>query len=791
MAKVFSDSSEAIIISDADNRIIMANRAFTTLTGYAAEEAIGRDPKFLSAGKTSLEVYRQMWLDIERDGRWQGELWDRRKSGEAYPKRLSISVARDRAGKVVNYIGSFVDITERKAAEDRVRHLAHYDSLTDLPNRFNLNERLGYALGFSRRHGKRLALMLIDLDRFKVINDTLGHDVGDQLLIQVARRLSDAVGVGDFVARIGGDEFVVVLPGIDVGEEAAQVADKIVRVVSQPYVINGREQRTSPSIGICVFPDDAREISDLIKNADVAMYHAKANGRRNFQFFKEEMNVVANRRMVIEAEMRVALERRQFVLHYQPQIEVAGGRLIGFEALVRWVHPEKGMIPPAEFIAIAEETGLIIPLGDWVLDEACRQLRQWQERGDHGVRVSVNLSPVQFKDANLAARIAAILADTAIDPACLDLEVTESMAMGSPEDTIVTMNALRDIGVSLSIDDFGTGYSSLAYLKLFPIHTLKIDRSFVKDIDHDANDAAICDTIVSLAHHLGLTVIAEGVESEIQMEFLRRAGCEMVQGYLISKPLPAELAGSFARVWRARADGNVGDAATAHVSAGLAGPAADQGQPGDCAAASGGDAPAAVDPRRQRDALTGLGNRPLLVDRLRQAIAHTTGQGNGFALLAIDVDDFKPINDRHGRRCGDWLLCEIGRRLQDCTGNNDTVARIGGDEFAVLLWDVSSKTQAIACAQRIVAAVAAPMQADDYRGAVGVSIGIGLFPFDGLDCESLLQRADGALQRAKRLGKNRFYCAECAYEGRCDNALCNVGAVPASHPAKGFAPAIH
>jgi len=539
MARVFSNSSEAIIITDADNRIIATNPAFTNLTGYAQEEALGRNPSFLSSGTTPRETYVQMWSEIARHGVWRGELWDRRKSGEPFPKWLSISVVRDKAGKVLNYIGSFIDISERKASEEKIQHLAHYDALTDLPNRSSLHERLELALGYCRRSGKQLALLLIDLDRFKLINDSYGHNIGDQLLIQVANRLTKAVRDSDIVARLGGDEFVVVLPGIETISDAAHVAGKVVGAVSKPYLIDGHDQRTSPSIGISLYPDDAVEISDLIKNADVAMYHAKANGRGSFQFFTAAMNVAAVKRMDIESDLRTALERQEFVLHYQPQVDLKSRRLVGFEALVRWLHPAKGLIAPDEFIPIAEDTGLIVPLGEWILGEACRQLKEWHGKGADRLRMSVNLSAVQFHDKDLLNQVNNALAETGLAPEWLDLEVTETMAMRSPKDSIVTMRALRDIGVTLAIDDFGTGYSSLAYLKLFPIQALKIDRSFVKDIEKDSNDAAICDATIVLAHKLNLDVIAEGVETEAQLEFLRRAGCRTIQGYLISRPLYA------------------------------------------------------------------------------------------------------------------------------------------------------------------------------------------------------------------------------------------------------------
>jgi len=555
MSRVFFNSGEAILITDANNKILAVNREFTKLTGYEQSEALGKNPSFLSCGDTPREVYREMWATLAATDHWQGELWDRRKSGEPYPKRLSISVVRDADGNIVNYIGSFEDITDRKAAEDQIRYLAHHDALTGLPNRFSLYERIDQGMSFARRFNKSMAVMLIDLDHFKTINDTLGHNAGDQLLIQVAKRLERTLRESDIVARLGGDEFVVVLSGVDMNGDVAEIARKIVDCIAAPYSIAGHELRTTPSVGICFYPGDATETSELIKNADIAMYHAKAVGRSNYQFYTEQMRAEVTQRVTVENELELAVKEKQFVLHYQPQIDLATNRVVGVEALIRWQHPTRGMIYPGDFIALAEETRLIIPLGKWVLEEACQQLKRWHESGLCDLHMSINLSAVQFQDCTLPSLVKQAVERSGLPAFYLHLEITESMAMRNPEENIVMMKALADIGVKIAMDDFGTGYSSLAYLKLFPIDIIKIDRSFVKDIETDENDAAICEMTMLLAQKLGMHVVAEGVETNVQLEFLSKIGCQWIQGYLYSKPLAPDLALEFIEAFQQGSSG--------------------------------------------------------------------------------------------------------------------------------------------------------------------------------------------------------------------------------------------
>ena len=539
LAKVFEHSNEGVLITDADNRIVDVNPAFVRQTGYALEDVAGRDPSLLASGRTTPEEYEAMWSALRERGSWQGEIWDKHKDGHIYPKWLSISVIRDAAGKIAHHVASFTDITAHKAAEERIHYLAHHDPLTRLPNRFNLQGRLEQALAVARRDQTCLAVMFIDLDRFKTINDTLGHQVGDLILVEVARRLEASLRESDMVARLGGDEFVVVLPEVDDAAAVSTIATKIMQALGMAHRLDGRELHATPSIGISCFPHDGETVEELMKNADTAMYHVKAAGRNAFHFFAASMNADASERLKIEAGLRQALERDELILHYQPQIEIASGRIVGVEALVRWLHPEDGLIAPMRFIPVAEETGLIMPIGEWVLNEALHQLAQWRAQGLSDLRMAVNLSAQQLRNEQIVASAMAMLARHGLKQGDLELEITESVAMQHPRRTAGLLSELRDQGIELAIDDFGTGYSSLAYLKQLPLDRLKLDRSFVMDIEHDANDAAISAATISLAHSLSLAVVAEGVETAAQLDFLHGLGCDIAQGYYFSRPLPA------------------------------------------------------------------------------------------------------------------------------------------------------------------------------------------------------------------------------------------------------------
>lgn len=539
-ARVISRSGEGIIISDAKGLIVEVNKAFETITGYSRADALGRNPNFLSSGRQDKEFYRRMWQTLHAEGFWQGEIWNRRKSNEVFPEWLSLSAIRDDAGVVTNYVATFSDVTEAKAREARIQHMAHHDFLTGLPNRFLLTDRFRQVAAAAERNNSRFAVLFIDLDRFKNVNDTLGHSVGDQLLRDVAARLGSMVRGTDTISRQGGDEFLVLLGEIDTPEAAAMVARKLMQVLSEPFVLDGHPVTMTPSIGIAISPEDGSDLDSLLKHADLAMYDAKQQGRNNYQFFRREMNARSLELLLMESDLRQALRKSEFELHYQPQVSVDDGRPLGLEALLRWRHPERGLVSPADFIPMAEETGLILPIGQWVLNTACQQLAQWRANGWPNLCVAVNLSAAQFRLQDLLGQVKMALSAANLPAEALELEVTESILMIDADGTAKMLHALNAMGVRLSIDDFGTGYSSLAYLKRFSVSTLKVDRSFVQGIGSDNEDAAICTAIIGLARSLHLSVVAEGVETQAQHDWLAKAGCHIVQGYFTGKPLPVD-----------------------------------------------------------------------------------------------------------------------------------------------------------------------------------------------------------------------------------------------------------
>jgi diguanylate cyclase (GGDEF)-like protein/PAS domain S-box-containing protein len=538
-ARIFEHSDEGILITDADGDIVSVNRAFTRITGYTAEEAIGQTPRMLRSGRHGPEFYEEIWRRIEVEGRWQGEIQDMRKDGEIYPNWVSLSAVRNRDGKVTHYFSIFSDITERKRAEERIHYLAYYDALTDLPNRALFYRLVDQALTEARRNRQHGALLFIDLNRFKPINDTLGHGVGDRLLQQIGKRLRETLRNEDVVARLGGDEFVVALFDIARRDHAGIVAQKLLAALDPPFMIDEHELRVGAAIGISVYPQDGFDTETLLRLADIAMYRAKQLGEDGYAFYSHEMNQRSLDRLKIENELRHAIVRDELLLHFQPKVDIYSGRIVGAEALVRWRHPERGMVPPGDFVPIAEESGLIVQISAWVLGAAVRQARAWQQAGLRPLRIAVNLSARDFSPA-LPERVVAVLEENGLAPEWLELEITESMLMHSAERVIGMMDELTGQGVGLSLDDFGTGYSSLSYLKRFPIDTLKIDRSFVDHIPADPNDCAIAGAIASMAKQLGHKVIAEGIETAEQLMFLRGIGCDEFQGYLFSPPVDAE-----------------------------------------------------------------------------------------------------------------------------------------------------------------------------------------------------------------------------------------------------------
>jgi len=537
-AQVFLQSPNGILITDANGVILLINPAFSQITGYSPADVIGANPRLLASGLHERTFYASMWHSLNNSGAWEGEISNRHKSGAVYSIWKVINRMTDEHGITANYVATFTDLTEKKSDEERIRHMANFDTLTCLPNRSLLRDHFALARSHAQRGGESMALLFLDLDNFKHINDSLGHGIGDELLVCVARRMRQQVREQDTVARLGGDEFVLLLPGTD-ADGASHLARKLLDSSATPNQIGDRELTVTASIGIAMYPQDGQDLETLAKHADVAMYRAKQDGRNAYCFYTPEMQANSVRTLLLEGELRRALELEQLTLHYQPQLCLQTERIIGVEALLRWTHPELGRVSPAEFIPIAEKSGLILPIGEWVLRTAVQQLASWMEDGLAPVIMSVNLSAVQFRHPNLPALVSSILGEVGLATKYLELELTEGLASHDPNGAISIMADLRARGVRMSIDDFGTGYSSLSYLKRFQVHKLKIDMSFVRDITHNPQDQAIVRAIIGMAASLGLQTIAEGVETREQLDFLRAQGCDEIQGYFCSKPLAA------------------------------------------------------------------------------------------------------------------------------------------------------------------------------------------------------------------------------------------------------------
>lgn len=543
IAAIAFETEEGMMVTDERGVILRVNQAFTRLTGYSAEEAIGNTPSMLRSDRQDAMFYQRMWSSLRQNNSWQGEIWNRRKNGEIYPEWLNITAVFGMDGKITNYVGTFVDITERKKAEEEIHNLAFYDHLSRLPNRRLLIDRLRQAVANAARNHTCGALLFIDLDNFKTLNDTKGHGVGDLLLVEVAERLHTCVREGDTLARFGGDEFVVLLEGlsaetVQAAAQAEVIGEKVLKTLNQPYSLEGTEFHSSSSMGITLFSNHKEKLDELLKQADTAMYEAKKSGRNALRFFDPVMQEELEERAQLDVGLREALRNHEFQLYYQMQIDHAEN-IVGAEVLLRWIHPEQGLISPLTFIPLAEDTGLILPIGEWVLENACQRLKAWEsEPHTRDLQLAVNVSGKQFRQPDFAGKVIEIIERTGVNAARLKLELTESIVLDDVADSIAKMQALGKLGVSFSMDDFGTGYSSLAYLTQLPLDQLKIDQSFVRHINTKTSDTTIIQTIIGMAHNLGLEVIAEGVETLEQRNFLEANGCLLYQGYLFSKPVP-------------------------------------------------------------------------------------------------------------------------------------------------------------------------------------------------------------------------------------------------------------
>ncbi len=536
---VFESAREAILVADHNNAIVAVNPAFTQITGYSEKEVIGNNPRLLKSGDTPLETYAAMWRDLRLHGYWQGEFSNRRKDGMVYDVLAAISAVHDEQGRLTHYVGIESDISAMKAAEERIEHLAYHDALTGLPNRLLLLERAALALALAARRRESAAVLFLDLDRFKEVNDSLGHAAGDALLIEAGQRLANLTRETDTVSRLGGDEFIVLLPGVD-QSGAQEVSDKILASMCTPFSVEGHSLSLSTSIGIALFPKDGADMGELLKNADTALYRAKQEGRNTLVFYNREMNVATFEKLVLESELKAAIQKGELVTYYQPKVRLKDEHLIGAEALVRWRHPQHGLIPPGQFIPVAETSGLIDDLCRWVLGDVCRQLAEWRREGLRPVTVAVNLSPRNFRGAQLIKNLQSLIVAHDLPASALELELTESTLLDAGEQVLSNLLAIKHLGIGLAIDDFGTGYSSLGYLRRLPISALKIDQSFVRDLETDLDDRTLAGSIIALGNSLGLGVIAEGLETTAQRDILMELGCQVGQGFLYSRPIPAQ-----------------------------------------------------------------------------------------------------------------------------------------------------------------------------------------------------------------------------------------------------------
>ena len=539
-AAVFDCTREGVLVTDTQGLIVHVNRAFMEITGYQCEDVMGQRPSLFKSGRHSAHFYQQMFQALESTGEWSGEIWNRRKSGEIYPQWQTIRVIHDDQGKVSHYVAVFSDISAMKNSEHELAHLAHHDPLTDLPNRLLFTDRAEQALASAQVHKRGCALLLMDLDHFKIINDSLGHNVGDQLLKLVAERLSGLFGPGVTLARLGGDEFAVLAESCPQVVQAAALAQRMLNAMKDPFIFDGNQLFISASIGISLFPSDALSAEQLLRNADSALFKAKSAGREGYALYTEELTAHAQHRVEIAGELRRALDQHELRVYYQPVHDLHDSRLVGVEALVRWQHPERGLVPPGEFIPIAERTGLIADIDAWVMDQACRQMCQWLADGAPLSFIAINVSSRLFARRELYEQVAQVLHTTGLDPAFLELEVTESAVMDDPEVALEQLHRLRELGLRLAIDDFGTGYSSLLRLKRLPVQKLKIDQGFVAGLPWDEDDAAIVRVVIALAKSMGMQVHAEGIEQVEQARFLLDQECDMGQGYWFGRPMPAQ-----------------------------------------------------------------------------------------------------------------------------------------------------------------------------------------------------------------------------------------------------------